>query len=234
MHTEELKEGTSVFTADGDELGEINRFILDPSTNEVTHIVVQKGWLFPEDKVVPFDRIRFEAEEGLVLDEEIEDFDQLPPFEETHYVEAQPGRTDTGRTDTDRTDTARAEERAAYPTGPAYYWYPPYGYLGYPAYGPGPYGWPVGLTHQNIPEGTVPLQEGADVISSDGEHVGDVERLLIDDDNNRVTHFLISQGVFFKDRKMVPANWIRTVKDDKVQLNVTSVLLEGLPSYEED
>ncbi len=224
MHTEELKEGTSVFTADGDELGEINRFILDPKTNEVTHIVIQKGGLFSEDKVVPFDKIRSETEEGLVLSEEIEDFDQLPPFEETHYVDAEPGNP----------DLARAEERAAYPVGPAYYWYPPYGYLGYSAYGPGPYGWPVGLTHQNIPEGSVSLQEGTDVISSDGEHVGDVERLLIDDDNNQVTHFLITQGLFFKDRKLVPANWIRTVMEDKVQLNVTADLLESLPAYEED
>lgn len=224
MHEEELKEGTSVFTSDGDEIGEISRFVLDPETNEVTHIVIQKGGLFSEDKVVPFDKVRSETEEGLVLDEDIQDFDQLPPFEETHYVEA------TGR----NPEPGRVDAYPAYPSGPAYYWYPPYGYLGYPAYGLGPYGWPVALTQQNIPAGTVPLQEGTDVISSDGKHVGDVERLLVDDDSHKVTHFVISQGLVFKDHKLVPANWIRTVTEDKVQLNVSSGLLEGLPEYEEE
>jgi uncharacterized protein YrrD len=220
---EELKVGTSVFTSDGDEIGAINRFILDPETNEVTHIVIQKGGLFSEDKVVPFDKVRSGPEEGLVLDEEIQDYEQLPPFEETHYVEVG---------DRDR-EPGKPEDYPTYVHGPAYYWYPPYGYLGYPAYGLGLYGWPMALTQRNIPADTVPLKEGTDVISSDGEHVGDVERLLIDDDSKRVTHFVISQGLFFKEHKLVPANWVRTVKEDKVELNVSSQLLEGLPGFED-
>ena len=62
----ELKEGTSVFTPNGDEVGRINRFVLDPATNEVTHIVVQKagscrriklclsGWLGPPRRSVSY------------------------------------------------------------------------------------------------------------------------------------------------------------------------------------
>jgi len=224
MHQEELKEGTSVFTSDGDELGEINRFVLDPDTKEVTHIVIQKGGLFAEDKVVPFDKVHSETDEGLVLSAEIQNYDDLPPFEETHFIEASDRNPEAGRT----------EDYPVYPRGPAYYWYPPYGYLGDPVYGLGPYGWPMTVTQQNIPAGTVSLQEGTDVISSDGKHVGDVERLLVDDDSHKVTHILISQGLFFKDRKLVPANWISTVEEDKVQLNVASGLLESLPAYESE
>lgn len=44
----ELKEGTDVVTASGDQVDRINRFVLHPVTNEVTHIVVQKGWLLPD------------------------------------------------------------------------------------------------------------------------------------------------------------------------------------------
>ena len=69
-------------------------------------------------------------------------------------------------------------------------------------------------------------------MSSDGEHVGDVERLFVEPESNKATHFIISQGVFFKDRKMVPAHWVRTVGEDKVHLSVTAELLEQLPSYE--
>ena len=44
----ELREGVGVFMSDNKQVGKINRFILDPETNEVTHVVVQKGWLLLE------------------------------------------------------------------------------------------------------------------------------------------------------------------------------------------
>lgn len=215
----ELKEGTNVFTASGEEVGKINRFVLDPATNEVTHIVVQKGWLLPEDKVVPLRMISTATEARVVLNEDIGDFEQLPPFEETHYVEL---------TEDDPSPAERPTHRYA----PAYYLYPPSGYLGYPAHGLNYYGWPPVETVQNIPGNTIPLKEGSNVISSDDEHVGDVERLFVDPGSNRVTHFLVSQGLLFKEQKLVPADWVRSVEEDRVRLAVPSRLLERLPAYE--
>jgi hypothetical protein len=43
---------------------------------------------------------------------------------------------------------------------------------------------------------------------------------------------VIAQGLFFKDRKLVPTAWISTVTEDKVELSVTSSLLARLPSYD--
>lgn len=215
----ELKEGTKVETSDGKELGRISRFVLNPETNEVTHIVVQKGWLLPEDKVIPFDRLSSATDDKVILNEDIRDFDELPPFEESHYIRASDRDTRTGRADND-------------PISAGYYWYPPNGYLGYPAYGMGPYSWPPAETVQNIPADTVPLKEGTNVFSSDGEHIGDVERLLIASSSNTVTHLVISQGTFFQDRKLVPANWIRSVTEGAVQLLMSSDVLRRLPAYE--
>lgn len=214
----ELKEGTSVFTPNGDEVGRINRFVLHPATNEVTHIVVQKGWLFPEDKVVPMSMIRTATEDRLVLNQ-VEDADQLPAFEETHYIELNSG---------DLNPTGPA----AYRYAPAYYWYPPSGYLGYPELGPAYYGLPVETT-RNIPADAVPLKEGANVMTADGEHVGDVERLFVDSESSKVTHVLISEGFLFKERKLIPAHWLRSVEEDKVFLAVPATLLERLPAYQQ-
>ncbi len=214
----QIKEGASVFTSNGKEVGKINRFVLDPATNEVTHIVVQKGWLLPEDKVIPIAMIDTATDERVVLNEKIDDFDQLPPFEETHYVEL---------TDTDRNSTGPATYRYA----PAYYWYPSSLNVGYPGFGMTPYGWPPVEVTRNIPADTIPLKEGSNVISSDGKHVGDVERLFVNVETNKAIHFLISQGLLFKDRKLVPAHWIKSVEENKVHLSVPSSLLERLPSY---
>lgn len=212
----ELKEETSVFTSDGKEVGKVNRFVLDPATDEVTHIVVQKGWLLPEDKVVPFEMVRSADEDKVILNEGIDDFDQLPAFEETHFIKINNDGIDPSGTRT---------------YAPAYYWYPSYENIGYPAYGLGRPVWPPTEVRQNIPENTVPLKDGSNVISSDRKHVGDVERLFIEPNSNKVTHFLISQGLLFKDHKMVPVSWVKSVEEDKVNLTVPSKVLETLPAY---
>ena len=215
----ELKEGTEVFTASGEQVGKINRFVLDPGSNEVTHIVVEKGWLLPADKVIPIAMINSATEERVVLNQDVLNFEELPPFEETHFVEL---------SEADRIPA----EQLTYRYAPAYYWYPPSGYMGYPAFGAEYYGWPPAVTTRNIPADTVPLKEGADVMSSDGQHVGDVERVFIDSKSHRATHFLISQGALFKEKKLVPTHWIRSVEEDKVQLSVPARLLERLPAYQ--
>lgn len=68
-------------------------------------------------------------------------------------------------------------------------------------------------------------------MSSDGEHVGDVERLFVDTESNKATHFLISAGLLFKDRKLIPAHWVNSVEEDKVPLAVPARVLERLPAY---
>jgi uncharacterized protein YrrD len=219
----QLKEGMSVFTRSGEEVGTINRFVIDPETNAVTHVVIQKGWLLPEDKVVPFQVIQSDSEDKVVLNEDIK-FDELPPFEETYFVRADEDLDDPGQTG-----------EHAYRYAPAYYWYPARPGFVDPVMGPGFYPIPVtgGETRRNIPEDTVPLKEGTDVLSSDGEHVGDVERLIVEPASNTATHFVISQGMLFKDRKLVPTHWVKSVAEDQVRLAVSRRVLERLPSYED-
>lgn len=225
----ELKEGISVFTSDGEEVGKINRFVLDPATNEVTHLVIQKGWLFTEDRVVPFEMVDSANEDRLVLSEASENFEELPPFEESHYIR----RRDADLRPTERTSSLEearlGRNLIIQPYAPAYYWYPPHGYVGYPI---GYYGWPPMETVRNIPQDAIPLEEGTDVLSADGEHVGDIERLFVDPDSNRATHFVVSKGVFFKDHKLLPAHWVKSVGERRVQLAVSTELLESLPNYE--
>lgn len=213
----ELKEGTSVFTPSGEEVGKIKRFVIDPGTKQVTHVVVEKGWLLREDKVVPIKMINSANEERVELDQQVEDYNLLPPFEETHYVEA-PEKEDYGQSATH---------------APPAFWYPPVGYIASPTYGPNIYNWPPVETKLNIPEHTVPLKEGATVVSADDKDVGDLERLFVSSDNDQVTHFVISQGLLLKERKLVPAHWVDRVEESKVHLTVSADLLDRLPAYEE-
>ncbi len=214
-----FKEGANVFTAEGDKVGEIERVVIDPVTDEITHVVVEKGFLFTTDKVVPIDLIANTTGGRVALRRGVKDLESLPDFQKQHYVAA-----------------------GAYPSGyvPPLHWYPPVGsrWWGYPASLPYPYtmGYPappfVIQTERNIPEGTVPLKEGAEVIGSDGEHVGDVERVFADPQSERATHLVIAEGLLLKERTLVPTTWVRSVQEDEVHLVVDAEFLDALPEYE--
>ncbi len=225
----QIKDGASVYTADGKDVGKIDRVVLDPHTNEITHVVVRKGWLFTEDKVVPMGLIDSANEDQVRLRSDVEDLDDLPVFEETYYV------SNDEMVDERMTGSAAAASAGPIGYAPGLYWYPPMG-AAWPGYYGGAYGRPlmnyVGRTEQNVPEGTVALKEGADVYSSDDEHVGKIEEVITNADLNRATHLLITEGWLFKEKRVIPVDRIRDVTEESIRLGVTSSALERIPAHE--
>lgn len=226
-----FKHDANVYTADGKDVGRIERVVMDPISKEVTHVIVRQGFIFTEDKAVPIDYFYSQSEDSVVLRSDIADLDSIPRFEETHYVPAH-------LTETDMEPGSSVVD--------AYYWYPPAGAAHYPTLnmygvplmastGERPYGTDqpyIERTKQNIPEDTVALEEGARVVSADDQHVGDIEQVLMDSESNYATHIVISQGLLLKTHKLVPTFWFSTVTEDEVTLAVPASFLEQLPDYE--
>lgn len=215
----QFNTGAKVVTADGEQAGSVDRVVLDPETKEVTHLVVRKGILFTEDKVVPMSLVGPSTKEQVTLRQNAGDLEDFPVFEESHFVHANRRR--------------RPEPEAATHQAPGLFWYPPVGYsqsAGGFARTPG-----AGYVHQtrrNIPEGTVAIEAGARVIGSDGEHLGDVERVVTDPQANRVTHFLISEGLILKEKRLIPTDWITNFGEGALHLSVGSEFVDSLPEYE--
>lgn len=213
----DFKRDADVITADGDKLGTVDRVVLDPKSNQVTHLVVRKGFLLITDKVLPVEMIESSSKDKVVLKDGEEDFEELPQFKESYYVP-----TDgSGRTE------SRLETFV-----PSLYWYPPMGTR-----------WGLGVrrdhdlphykvrTDKNIPEGTIALKEGADAMSRDGEKVGDIERVITD--NEHATHIVISEGLLLKEKKLVPVGWISMVFPEQVHLAVDAKFIDNLPEFEQ-
>lgn len=215
----QFQEGAHVFTADGEQVGTVDRVVLDPKTNEVSHIVVREGWLFAEDKLVPITAIDRAAGERIELKSDVENFDELPLFQEAHYVTP-------GEIPEDRQPDGEASQL---------YWYPPAGaawsgyYTSYYGYPLSPY---VHYMEQNIPEGTVGLKEGAQVVSLDGHNVGRVERVFTNDELHRATHLLITEGWFFQEKRLIPVDWVVAVGEYEIRLSVKANTLEQVPEYQ--
>lgn len=213
-----FNDQASVLTAEGEKIGTIDRVVLDPDTHEVTHLVVEKGLLFSDAKVVSMDSVDTVTEDGVRLKEHAGDLDVLPDYKEEHYISVY-----------GESPPSAEEEQRPYPM----YYYPPFGpwWRGSPNRHTIPTY--VKTTDRNIPEGAVAIDEGTEVVSRDGEHVGDVERVFTDLEENQATHLLISEGLILKEKKLVPTLWITDVVDDRIHLSVTSTLLKKIPEYQE-
>jgi uncharacterized protein YrrD len=215
----QFKKGAGVFTSEDKKVGTIDRVVMDPQTKEITHLVVQKGFLFTEDKVLPLDLVSSATGDRITLQEDVDDVQAFPDFKKTHYIPVSEGEA----------PTAPEEGDAA-----LLYWYPPTGmtWWGTPGYVPYPKPLYVARTERHIPEGTVALEEGAKAISKEGEHVGNVERVFTNPKGERATHLVISRGLLLKERKLVPTAWVTRVGEDQIHLTVGSSLLNTLPDYQ--
>jgi sporulation protein YlmC with PRC-barrel domain len=212
----QIRQNSIVYTLDGKSVGRIDRIVLDPQTKDVTHLVVRKGFLLTEDKVVPVDLIGAATQKGVTLQGEVSDFEALPLFEETHYVRATENPPPKSPGD--------AEGNDAHPL----YWYPALdGVPRIAMIDPPPPSY-VAETEQNIPEGTVALKEGAEVITADGKHVGTLEQVLTDPHLDQATNLVIVQGLLVKERRRVPITWVSEVKENEIHLAVGSRTVDEL------
>jgi uncharacterized protein YrrD len=202
-----FKQNVPIFAANGDAVGHLDRVVVDPETKVITHIVVQKGFLFKEDKVVPISLIADANEDRINLREDAGDLHALQQFEEKHYVMSGDA-------------TGGAPAVISQPLG------------GVPgAVVAEPRDKFIKQVEQHIPTGTVALKEGAKVVAADGKEVGHVEKVITDAGADRATHLLVSKGLLSKERKLVPIAWVTTMGEDEVHLSVEPRQLEELEQY---
>ena len=206
----ELSVDTKIQTANGEEIGEVDRFIVNPSRKAVTHVVVRRGALFTDERVVPIQALH--EEHGTVRLLAGLDPAELPPFERGHYVEMDPA---TSSRLTPRSPNALVW---AYPIAPM---------IGFPAYPSVPMANET-IVERNVPEGEVLVSEGALVLSADGTEIGSVSEVAIDADGS-LTHIEVDPG-FFRSKRTIPSHWIDSIETGSVVLAVENDTLKDLES----
>ena len=220
----QFRQGVSVRMADGKTVGQLDRVVVDPRTKEVNYIVVRKGTFFTTDRVVPLTLVAQADENEVALREDAGNLENLPQFEERHYVASDSGALSAM-------------------SAPSLYAYPPLlggeitgmtGTLptwatlgGISAREP-----VVEQAQRAIPDDNVALRAGARVVAADGETVGSVDEVLTGANADQVSHFVISQGLLFKDRKLIPIGWTQEIGEDQVTLAVDSAFVSRLESYQ--
>lgn len=200
----QLQKHAHVLAANAQEVGFLERVVLNPESNVITHIVVRNGPLLnKEDKVLPIELVTDTTEDLVLLQADAATVESMPLFEERQIVGEEQS---VGMLASSDHPVAMPVDRPLIDVEDTY----------------------ITEAVQNIPEGTVAMKAGAKIITADGENLGHVERILADSSVNQITHLLISRGIFSKDVKVIPIRWVLKIGEDHVYLNVNKDSVEGL------
>jgi uncharacterized protein YrrD len=210
-----FKKGAPVTNSAGEHLGSLDSVVVDPKNGDVTYLIVRKGGLFSEDKLVPFGMLLSVGDDGIALNDKAGDLDQLPAYENKYFVPA---------------GDASTSDVSAQPvyTNPLF-GNPSLSPAAILASTPNPEGYVEART--NIPPEDIVLRKGAHVVTREGTRIGDIDELLVDLDTRRITHFVIAQGVLFKTRKLIPVEWVSSVDEEVVRLAINDNALARLHDY---
>lgn len=212
--TLDIQEGSRVSTADGSDLGKVRQFVIRPSTSEVTHVLLQKGVFFTEDRVVPVKAID-RVEDGRLILSDVVNPNDLPLFIRDHY--------------------APVDEPGLAIPAPAYFlWRHPIAPVGpFPEY-------PDYQMPDVVPDtplfdefGAADQLRGGEIIgprapvlSTEGKKLGTVSEVHLDE-SGQLSYLVIDLG-FLNDEKVLPAHWISSIGAEGIRLAVSDQVLETL------
>jgi sporulation protein YlmC with PRC-barrel domain len=210
--TTQFTIGTEASASDGP-VGRLTRVIVDPTVEEVTHLVIEPERRPDLGRLVPLDLVDVNAGAGEIrLRCTREEFENLDPAEETQIIPA---------------------TRPYEGYGPGQIGFMPYYGLGGGAIVPGVSLDDGALAPQLVPTDSVPLGEveirrGQPVHATDGD-IGHVQGLVIDSASRHVTHVLLQEGHLWGRKEVaIPISAVDTTVDG-TQLKIAKQDVEDLP-----
>ena len=212
----EIEIGTAVYSREGEQAGAVSHVVCDGRTQQVTHVVVSKGWLLPRDIVVALADVETASAEAVRLRLDARQLEQQPDFVEEHYVAADAG---------DAVPAGFAPTVVRYqPAVPAVGmgWSLPYQYFEPPL--------PVEAT-MNVPPGSVTLDEGMEVWAGD-DKVGTLAGVRVHPRTEQVSHLVVSSGGLLAEERLVPRRAVAAVDAQGIHLALTPDELRRLPRAE--
>lgn len=216
---EDLKNGSDVFSVDGRKVGTLYAVIVDPRDNRVTHLAVDTGPHFPEPGFgsptivsVGIEQLRKADGKSVELAVAEEDFKKLPLYEHEHFYavpESEEPPTETGPRRLWEVGLSVAAALAGVGTG-----------LAVPAehFAKAPF------ERHILDDAPVWREEPS-------QHIGDVERVLIDDETNRIVGLVIRRGALFGEEVVLPMENVAEVRDGAIIARLTDAEAEALAPY---
>lgn len=175
--------------------------ILDPTTGEITHIVVKERSFPNLEHLVSINHIKASTPDSIQLICSAAELQKMDQFIEHKFIQLD-------------------EPFAPYPAG---------GYLVWPYVQPIGDDY-IDLRSEQIPLGELAIHRGAQVKATDGA-VGTVDEFMINPKNRQVSHFVMREGhLWGKKDVTIPIGEVAHFSDDIVYLKLDKAGIEALPS----
>jgi len=178
--------------------GQATCLLVDPTRKEVTHLIVKETEPPHTERMVPIEVVSETTPDLILLHCTKGELDLMDPFIQTEYIR---------------------EEMPDLEFSPA-------GYVGVRA----PLIWRdlvpdwtqvIAVQHKQIPVGERAIRRGTRVEATDG-HAGYVDELLVDPENERMTHLVVRQERLWGQQDVViPVTEINRIKGDTVYLKLS-------------
>jgi osmotically-inducible protein OsmY len=200
--------GTPVHCQDG-RCGKLHKVVLDPHTQRVTDLIVERGFLLTTDRVLPVDLVEQATRERVTLSISSQALSEYPEHRMIEFEEPAPevkaGHYDRGDV---RCWVGRYRMACPEPVVP--------------------------MVRRQVHEGVSPnravIERGTPVWNRDGREIGKVDHLLIDPKSGAVSHLVMRKGLL-PYYPILPIDKVEAVTDKAVSVSLTDGELQLLPRY---
>jgi osmotically-inducible protein OsmY/sporulation protein YlmC with PRC-barrel domain len=201
--------GSQVHCTDG-ECGRLLKVVVDPHTQRVTDLVVERGFVLPVDRVLPAEVVERTRNGDIYLDITEESFKAYPEYREVEFKEPAPG-----------------VQEGHYDRGDVRCWASAYGLACTEPVIP--------LVRKRIHVGVdadlAVVERGTPIVNSQGT-VGKVDHLLADAESGEITHLVVRRGLI-PYYPILPISAVRKVSDKAVSVDLTEEEIDDLVRYRE-
>jgi sporulation protein YlmC with PRC-barrel domain len=200
-----LELGAHVRSSDGHEIGEIDKLVVEPESGEVRAAIVRHGTLLSEQFEIPIGAFAPGGSDEVLVDYTADEVKGLPRFIPDNYREPLPDYS---------SPLGYAPGGLLWP-GSAY----PAPGLDYDRMSVAP-STDYDQIRSRFDDTTAVIEEGSDVMSRDGEKIGEVHSVSVDAATGRPTRLVIRKGFLFTEDLVIPLSLVDSVGNDAIYLNV--------------
>lgn len=201
----EINIGATV-ESNGQDIGRVESVVLDQESFDATHLVIKQGGVLKSGHLImPIEWVITSDSNRVQIARRDDEMSALPSFEVQHYV----------RLDQMEQEHAEHPRSKVKPSDWVNYFIPLVTHsLGEPYSPPG-----VVMTDEMLSPSESAIKRGLPIESSDGHKIGEVQEIILDKPDWRLSGVIISRGMFLKQSMRVPADWVARIERERIVLN---------------
>lgn len=204
----DLRIGADVVCRDG-QCGKLLKVVLDPEKGRITDLIVEKGFLLKEDRIIPLGKIEKTSPKEIRLSLKSEELDTFDTYQEFAFEMISP------------------EEGEDFSEGDVVMYSPmvtPYGSVA------GPFLPAVRrLVQKGLEEGQQVVKRGTSV-ANQKQQLGEVDHVLVDQETGQIGHVVLDPEAL-DHAVILPFAEVEEIRRDQVVVNIPAEKLDELPRY---